>query len=137
MAQALALVRVLRDAGAYGLEPQDYAASELTASLAALATSGGDDSRPRAVALSDEAERWAQFDVQLSAAALRLICDLHYGRIDPRAAGFELGEARRDIDLAGVLRRLAGYRAQTPCRARYARAVAIWPRRGPAGRSHR
>ena len=38
-----------------------------------------------------------------AADAMRFIHELHYGRIDPRAAGFELPDTRNDVDVAGVL----------------------------------
>lgn len=98
-AQALALVRILRDAQDYGLEPRDYDGD----ALAALAR--------RAGAQQPETERsaglWAQFDVRLTMQALHLVCDLHYGRINPSAAGFALERPRRRLDLDAVLRSLA------------------------------
>jgi murein L,D-transpeptidase YcbB/YkuD len=42
------------------------------------------------------------------AAAARFLHDLHYGRVDPRAAGFELPEERTDLDVARVLSDIAG-----------------------------
>jgi murein L,D-transpeptidase YcbB/YkuD len=112
--QAAALIHVLQGAETYGLDPQDYFADSL-GSLA-QGTTGARRSGGRARAdgaaydevADSAAERWATFDVSLSAAALKFICDLHYGRIDPRAAGFELGAPRPDdLDLAGELRALA------------------------------
>ena len=111
---ALSLLRTLRQVDAYGLQPLDYDAEGLAASAGALG--GG-----RAVAIAapnkpedaahDETtdpQRWVAFDVGLSAAALKLVCDLHYGRIDPRAAGFDLGTPRADdLDLARELLALA------------------------------
>lgn len=106
--QALALLRILQSADAYGLEPGDYAIDGLTGlanSLTAVGTRSESPPGPDDVA---SAQRFAEFDVSLSAAALKLISDLHYGRIDPRAAGFELGAPRPDdLDLTAVLRRLA------------------------------
>ena len=111
---ALALLRALRQADAYGLQPRDYDAEGLAASAGALG--GG---RAVAIAAPDkpgdathdettDSQRWVAFDVSLSAAALKLVCDLHYGRIDPRAAGFDLGTPRADdLDLARELTALA------------------------------
>jgi murein L,D-transpeptidase YcbB/YkuD len=95
---ALALLRTLQQADAYGLEPQDYDPVGITALAAgALGTS-----------TETLDARWADFDLNLSAAALKLLCDLHYGRIDPRAAGFDLGTRRTDdLDLARELVALA------------------------------
>lgn len=110
--QALALLRILQSADAYGLDSRDYAADELMGLANALTAIGArsDASHgPKDATLS--AGRWAAFDVSLSAAALKLVSDLHYGRIDPRAAGFELGAPRPDdLDLTAVLRALADSR---------------------------
>lgn len=111
---AMALVRTLQQADAYGLEPQDYHADDLAALAAGAPGTGAVLSAASAVqsgaatrAMID-AQRWATFDVDLSAAALKLVCDLHYGRIDPRAAGFDLGTPRPDdLDLARELVALA------------------------------
>ncbi|MGA7540561.1 MAG: L,D-transpeptidase family protein [Steroidobacteraceae bacterium] len=95
---ALALLQTLQQADAYGLEPQDYDARGLT-SLAAGALGTSNETMTA---------RSADFDVDLSAAALKLLCDLHYGRIEPRAAGFDLGTSRvDDLDLARELLALA------------------------------
>jgi murein L,D-transpeptidase YcbB/YkuD len=119
---AQALLRTLQQSDAYGLHPQDYDAAGLAAlpvaaprtgtavSTAALMKSGD----PTDNAMMDE-QRWAMFDVSLSAAALKLVCDLHYGRIDPRAAGFDLGTPRADdLDLTRELVALAAARDIRP-----------------------
>lgn len=93
--QGQAILHELVDADSYGLEPADYRGTELELGLAA--PSAG---------LSDEA-RAARFDVALSAAALRFISDLHYGRVTPAAAGFQWHEQRSVLDLAAVLEKLA------------------------------
>ena len=108
---ALALLRTLEQADAYGLEAQDYDAAGLMALAAgalgtgtAVSTATGDPTRNEMM----DAQRWTTFDVNLSAAALKLLCDLHYGRIDPRAAGFDLGTPRADdLDLVRELMMLA------------------------------
>jgi murein L,D-transpeptidase YcbB/YkuD len=98
---ARALLKTLQNADAYGLEPRDYDA----AGLAALATADLTGNE------TSDARRWAPFDLDLSAAALKLLCDLHYGRIDPRAAGFDLGTSRPDdLNLARALLGLAAAR---------------------------
>jgi murein L,D-transpeptidase YcbB/YkuD len=109
---AFALLQRLRQADDYGLEPQDYDAAALTALAGALAAGGAMATRgvdPGDPANSETlAAQAARFDVNLSAAALKLLCDLHYGRIDPRAAGFDLGTRRADdLDLARELVALA------------------------------
>lgn len=97
--QALALVRILRDVHGYGLEPRDYDGD----SLAALARRAGAE-RPESKRWAD---LWARFDVRLTVQALHLLCDLHYGRINPSAAGFALERPRRALDLDAVVRSLA------------------------------
>jgi L,D-transpeptidase YcbB len=92
--QAEGVLRELQNADAYGLRSQDYAAG----AIAQL---------PNAAAASPADVRWAQFDVRLSAAALAFMSDLHYGRVDPRAAGFNLQSAHEELDLAGALEALA------------------------------
>jgi L,D-transpeptidase YcbB len=90
--QASAVLRELARADAYGLELQDYSAAR--AGLVAPPTAADD-------------ARWAQFDVSLSAAALRFIRDLHYGRVDPAAAGFHLPAGTAELDLVAALATLA------------------------------
>ncbi|MBV8405164.1 MAG: L,D-transpeptidase family protein [Gammaproteobacteria bacterium] len=97
--QAAALVHELQRADAYGLEPPDYGGDALAQLAAHTAGSA-----------AAEAQRWARFDVQLSAAALRLVTDLHYGRIRPAAAGFNLQGTHSPLDLAATLEGLAGTR---------------------------
>jgi L,D-transpeptidase YcbB len=80
-AQAQAVVRELQRADTYGLERADYAVAD--------------------------AGRSGRFDVQLSAAALRFLSDLHYGRVKPSAAGFNLQGTHEPLDLAAALTGLA------------------------------
>jgi murein L,D-transpeptidase YcbB/YkuD len=97
--QAQAVLHELQNAETYGLETHDYKGNEIAQLLNVQASPGvGDDAR------------WARFDVMLSAAALRLVSDLHYGRVTPEAAGFKLREDRLRpvLDLAVVLKNLAG-----------------------------
>lgn len=112
---ALSLLQTLQGADAYGLAPQDYDAEDLSALAAkalgsggAVATGGRLDPGAPTSSESADLQRWATFDLNLSAAALKLLCDLHYGRIDPRAAGFDLGTRRADdLNLARELLMLA------------------------------
>lgn len=94
-AQAQALLRTLHDAEAYGLEAKDYVGT---------GSAGVDLGDPPAAA--SEA-LWKQFDVRFSAAALRFMSDLHFGRVSPEEAGFQLQEQRAPFDLAAALQRLA------------------------------
>lgn len=113
---ALALLRALQHADAYGLEPQDYDADGLAALAAGMIGAGGafadgPANASQAGVATVDAQRWVTFDIDLSAAALKLVCDLHYGRIDPRAAGFDLGKPRPDdMDLGSELLAIAATR---------------------------
>lgn len=94
--QAQALLATLQNAEDYGLEIKDYGAADISPLLAATSSTGAAD-----------AQRWARFDVKLSAAALRFVSDLHYGRVSPEAAGFKLREDRAKFDFAAALRELS------------------------------
>jgi len=95
-AQAQDVVHALQRADTYGLQPEDYDGNAI-AKLADTqsATADGD------------AERWGRFDVQVSAATLRFMSDLHYGRVKPAAAGFNLQGMHQPLDLAASLTTLA------------------------------
>ena len=95
--QAHALLGELQRADSYGLQREDYAGD-------ALAELAG---KPAGSAAADAA-RWGRFDVQLSAAGLRLMSDLHYGRVKPSSAGFNLQAPHAPLDLAAALTGLAG-----------------------------
>jgi murein L,D-transpeptidase YcbB/YkuD len=90
--------RVLRErlqrADEYGLRPSDYVAPALEPATASMTGAAAE-------------QRMAHLDVSLSAAALRFLADLHYGRVDPRAAGFELPPDPVAMDLGAVLDELA------------------------------
>lgn len=115
---AAAMLRTLRHADAYGLEPRDYEADGLAALAAQAVSAGGTLTTAASMTSHDvmrsaaaDAQGWALFDVNLSVAALKLVCDLHYGRIDPHAAGFDLGTPRvEDLDLSRELVALAAAR---------------------------
>ncbi len=92
--QARELVALLRAVDSYGLRPGDYGIDPVVAS-AGVWTAGAPDAD------------WPQYDLVLTRAALRLIRHLHYGRIDPRSAGFELPEPRADLDLEAAVAALA------------------------------
>ncbi|MGE0114077.1 MAG: murein L,D-transpeptidase [Steroidobacteraceae bacterium] len=99
-AQALEILHILRDAAAYGLRATDYEGTSLTYRLTEQATTTS--------SLQEEQQR-AQFDVALSTVVLRFIKHLHYGRIDPHVAGFELKSIRsHEFDPAARLATLAG-----------------------------
>ncbi len=81
------LIELLQSAARFGLDPRDYAAGSLAA--AAALRSG------------------AALELKLTRAAIRLVTDLHYGRVDPRAAGFELPPRPRNLDVAAAVTALA------------------------------
>jgi len=99
--QALALIAQLRAADAYGLRPEDYTSAAIDALAAPRPT-------PDEGMRGDRIARQARSDVGLSAAALRFVSDLHFGRVDPRQAGFQLDTPRRPFDLAAAVEGLAG-----------------------------
>ena len=98
--QAAALLATLRAADTYGLRPNDY----LTYQGRLLAEPPSEPSSDHGL----EVERRAQFDLALSAAAVRFITHVHFGRTDPRAAGFNLGASRPEFDVGAVVERLSG-----------------------------
>lgn len=83
--QVLSVLQRVED---FGLAKEDFAPS-----LSAIESASGDTAR---------------LDALMGAAALRLINQLHYGRVDPRAAGYVLNRGRAPLDTAGALQRLAG-----------------------------
>ena len=86
--QAQALVRELRDAGSHGLNPADYAGP-------------WDTPAPAGQPIATD------YDAGLTAAATHFLKDLHFGRVDPKTAGFDLPRTRPALDLAPLLNRLA------------------------------
>jgi murein L,D-transpeptidase YcbB/YkuD len=79
---ALAALAVVADARARGLDPEDYGARRLAAAERALAAA--ERASPQAL---------ARFEVELSAALLQLLADLHYGRASPDGVAYGLGVA--------------------------------------------
>jgi murein L,D-transpeptidase YcbB/YkuD len=129
--QTLAVIALLDAAAARGLRPADYDALALGGRASALA-GGGEP---------PDAARLARFDLSLSRALLRLVADLHAGRVDPHALRFDLPETHGRIDLAAMVRaaslagdpaaivaaaepRYAGYTALVAALARYRRLAA-------------
>ncbi|MDE2304104.1 MAG: L,D-transpeptidase family protein [Gammaproteobacteria bacterium] len=93
--QGRALFDALEHAARFGLDPRDYASAQIESRLAAF-----DADR-------SSVERRADLERLLTHAAVRLLTHLHYGRVDPRAAGFEFTRARRDLDVAASVAALA------------------------------
>lgn len=108
-AQARTLLQILHDAGNYGLIPEDYQVDALTSALAASAGPGPIPGRTVHAATAFEPDRAAagDWDLQFSASLLAFIDDLHAGRIDPRAAGFELSRRTDGFDGLAVLQKLS------------------------------
>lgn len=99
--QALQLLQLLRNAASFGLRASDYDGTTLAYRLITLATDANK--------ANTATEARAHLEVGLSVAALRLIKHLHYGRIDPRQAGFELNTTRgMELDPVASLTQLAG-----------------------------
>jgi len=89
--QAIALRDELGAADARGLDPSDYPSE-------ASPVGGGE------LAAGDA---WARQDLRLSAAVLRFLVDVHYGRVDPVKAGFRLYAPRPPLDLVATLEKLS------------------------------
>lgn len=92
--QARTIIGILAAADTFGLEPAEYAADLLTTNASQLNSQSSQT-------------QTSQFDILLTRATLRFISHVHYGRIDPRAAGFELAESRNDLDVAATVAALA------------------------------
>jgi murein L,D-transpeptidase YcbB/YkuD len=73
-AQALAVIDLFENADAKGLSPLDY---------------DGGRWQPRLQALNGDAAL-AEFEVAMTATAIRYLSDLHTGRIDPQSVGFDV-----------------------------------------------
>jgi L,D-transpeptidase YcbB len=86
--QATGLRDELGAADARGLDPSDYPSE-------ASPVGGGD------------LDAWARRDVRLSAAVLRFLVDVHYGRVDPAKAGFRLYSPQPPLDLVATLEKLS------------------------------
>ncbi len=89
---ALELLQLMSTAADQSLDPDDNEAARITE--AADAT----------LPVSDT--RCAQIDLALSLATIRYIHDLHFGRVDPKAAGFEI-PARAPLKWTQLLETLA------------------------------
>jgi len=89
-----ALLQVLANAADFGLDPEDYGTAPLEEAAARLSP-------------ESSATDLTLYDRLLTRAAVRLISHLHYGRVDPRAAGFELPAPRTDLDIAATVAAMA------------------------------
>ena len=97
--QAIEAIAQLRSAENVGLHAADYDANGLFYFLVDLVTtrSAGDD-------------QWALFDVGLSTALLTFARDVHFGRVDPRAAGLDLTVEPARIDLPPLIEEMSASR---------------------------
>jgi murein L,D-transpeptidase YcbB/YkuD len=86
--QGRALVGLFEQASEKGLRPEDY--GDWAAMLAELS------------AAKTERERMG-VDVALTAAAMRYVSDLHFGRVEPQAMGYALGAREKNFSLADFL----------------------------------
>jgi murein L,D-transpeptidase YcbB/YkuD len=94
--QAIDAINQLRAAENVGLHWADYDANGLFYFLVDLVTtrSAGDD-------------QWALFDVGLTTALLTYARDVHFGRVDPRAAGLDLSVEPARLDLPPLIEELS------------------------------
>ena len=90
--QALEVIRILAAADTRGLVPGDYELDGVGADLAAI------DTEVRNV------EGIARFDVSLSRSVIRFLSDLHRGRVEPAAVGFDIAETHGTVDFAVLAR---------------------------------
>ena len=95
--QAAASIRVLVNAGANGLDPEDYDGSRWAARLMRL----GPASHPSDTDL-------VRFDLALTVCMLRYASDLHGGRVNPRIFCFGLDPGQKHCDLVEFLRQVTG-----------------------------
>lgn len=93
--QARQMTQLLADAQQFGLSAADYDGAALTAELARISQPGA--GRPAL----------AHFAQALDAQTQHLVHDLHFGRIDPRAAGFALPDKRAPLDMQAILSQLS------------------------------
>ncbi len=95
-AQARALIATLQSVPDYGLSAADYGGARLAARLDAL-------SADRDASVAD----WSLFDRDLTSAVLALVGNLHFGRVDPHAAGFDMPPRAQGFDPAAIVEQLA------------------------------
>jgi murein L,D-transpeptidase YcbB/YkuD len=93
-AQAQAMIALFKQAQLKGLDPEDYDASRWDGRLAKLAPATPNPAQTDLV----------HFDLAMTVLAMRLVSDLHIGRINPEHLKFDLGEGPKRLDLADFLR---------------------------------
>ena len=95
--QAKALIAILQEAQAKGLDPEDYDGSRWAARLAGL----------RPIIAQPSQHDLELFDLALTVSGLRYISALRIGRVNPQLFCFGLDTDEKKCDLAGDLRRVA------------------------------
>lgn len=96
--QAVASIRALVNAGANGLDPEDYDGSRWAARLMRL---GPVSAHPSDTDL-------VRFDLALTVSMLRYASDLHGGRVNPRIFCFGWDTGQKHCDLVQFLRQVTG-----------------------------
>jgi murein L,D-transpeptidase YcbB/YkuD len=91
-APAESALAVLAEAPAKGLDAADYDVALLREKSRALSAGG-----------AASAEELALFDAALSVGLLRMISDLHIGKVNPRNVDFALDVAPKEYDLAALV----------------------------------
>ena len=90
--QGVLLLQTFRNTDRYGLRPDDYDGTALVYRAIAFVTNAKESAN-------------AELDLAITIAAARLIRHLHFGRVDPKQAEFDV--TRADFDLSGALHRLS------------------------------
>lgn len=88
--QAIAMLDTLHHADRFGLRPQDYQPGAATV-----------------FSVTSNTAAQAQFDIQLSATAIRFVAHLRNGRVDPHAAGFHLPGRKPALNISATLATLS------------------------------
>lgn len=90
--QCVLLLQTLRNTDRYGLRPDDYDGTALVYRAIAFVSNGKESAN-------------AELDLAITIAAARLVRHLHFGRVDPKQAEFDV--TRADFDLSASLHNLS------------------------------
>jgi L,D-transpeptidase YcbB len=85
--QGLAVIKLLQNANAKGLDPEDYDGSRWESRLLRL------DQKP-------SEQEWVSFDTALTVSAMRYIRAIHCGRVNPKEFNFQLDMEGKQLPLA-------------------------------------
>jgi murein L,D-transpeptidase YcbB/YkuD len=94
-AQAEDFIHAFQDAGAKGLNPEDYDASRWPARVAGIAQIAAAHDNSEAAQ-----DTVAQFDTAMTICVMRYISDLRIGRVNPQHFNFDIDVADKRYDLA-------------------------------------